>query len=264
MSDELFMTLPVKIFVSPRLGETGDEIIKMFDSLIDAGEFDNYGSTYQYVHKSISYTRQLRASSVVTSTSSSASDISSQSCTEHDNEDQLQYTEMQLFLPLVITFLSTTIGIICYFVSRWRQDKALKSYPLKAERVQLIKSLSKLTPNEIINGLKEAKVDSSQIREGMNMLPKVNFLIDLLVSVKSSHHYQDFESLMELDLYELHEIAYTFDIDFSVALNDRIEPREKLIELILANNEAKDAALEICKNENGNTKDMSDFPTFAS
>ena len=257
ISDDTIMTLPVKLFVSSRLGEIGREIIDNFNILIASGVYDDMSNLERY--SVYSNTRRLKSSKGSSTSSQLSTSRNDRICSDSVDEDHIQYTERQLFVPIVTTLVCTTIGLIAFFVSKFKaklinRDKITPSLLYSIERKLLRDKISTMAPGDVLKQLKMLGADSLRIREAMNMLPEKDLLVDLLLDTQISLIHHDFDSLMELELYDLYEIASISGVqNLDLAIDDTKIPKEKLIEYVLAHDKAKEMALSKYSNANIDT-----------
>ena len=274
--DDLILSLDNVIYVSHALGIIADDIIDGINSFVENDEFRRKNQYYLDMLRQVNYeidnlnktmtnnSRYLKGGSSKSRDSSLEVTSTSNIVCETDPEEEVhQFNFKQLLFPMSATFFCTTLGLVIYFARKvsskgWQEYQFRKSHvfgkksitvkSLEIEEAVLESVIEEMLPHEIMEELDELQVDKDLIIAATDFLPDKTELKKLLLDVKLSVSAKEFRNLMNLNMLDLYNIYRACCNDSKKNVNhidDKDNPKKKMIEAILRNSKAKSIAFTL-------------------
>lgn len=255
LMDDILLNVDNVVMMSTSLGEYTRDFIDTINLFIDH-------DTYATIHNG--YKEELIVSR-------------DGLCPREEEEPEGDFFELRLdhlLVPIVVTFLFTTIALLMKVIKQCLKDDALKSVFDDeesdigiAEELLARMEFEDMPPLELISYLKFMKIDQMEIADALDLLPDKSELVNLCVQAKFTSGEQMIYLLSTSEVFEILEVYSNrmasmngIDEDGSMQLanegnahftltgiNDERDPKSRLIKELMIYPTAKALALSVAK-----------------
>lgn len=255
LMDDILLNVDNVVMMSTSLGEYTRDFIDTINLFIDH-------DTYATIHNG--YKEELIVSR-------------DGLCPREEEEPEGDFFELRLdhlLVPIVVTFLFTTIALLMKVIKQCLNDDALKSVFDDeesdigiAEELLARMEFEDMPPLELISYLKFMKIDQMEIADALDLLPDKSELVNLCVQAKFTSGEQMIYLLSTSEVFEILEVYSNrmasmngIDEDGSMQLanegnahftltgiNDERDPKSRLIKELMIYPTAKALALSVAK-----------------